>query len=366
MLYIRFIRQKKCKFLFNDRIELFMDYRISIVIAILLAISPVIHSIDFEDYDEDVAALLREYQNQSNPDQSYTPSILSYSTAKTSKTIVDFERGIIYMNASTPETLRDAIIDVVLTQIDPSVIDAQTAIDFGLINEETNKPFFWGQVLDHKGKPISSRRPALDFANFLLRKKTFSDGRFEVTIRMIDAHKKIAGAKYVSFVKAACLEYSVSSSLVMAIMETESSFNPLARSRSNALGLMQVKANTAGRDYFSLIKGYKHTPSSKFLYSPKNNIEVATGYLNILSSRYLRGIEDPKKLEYAMISSYNGGAGNLWKSLDKSGNKTKALKRINQMSTKQFYWFLTNRHIRQETREYLKKVNDRKSKYTLI
>ena len=35
------------------------------------------------------------------------------------------------MNASTPETLRDAIIDVVLTQIDPSVIDAQTAIDFG-------------------------------------------------------------------------------------------------------------------------------------------------------------------------------------------------------------------------------------------
>ena len=129
---------------------------------------------------------------------------------------------------------------------------------------------------------------------------------------------------------------------------------------------MQVKANTAGRDYFSLIKGYKHTPSSTFLYSPKNNIEVATGYLNILSSRYLQGIKDPKKLEYAMISSYNGGAGNLWKSLDKSGNKTKALRRINQMSTKQFYWFLTNRHIRKETRDYLKKVNDRKRKYTLI
>ena len=79
--------------------------------------------------------------------------------------------GMIYLNATTPETLRDAIIDVVLTQIDPSVIDAQTATDFGLINEETNKPFFWGQVLDHKGKPISKRRAALEFANFLLRKK---------------------------------------------------------------------------------------------------------------------------------------------------------------------------------------------------
>ena len=69
---------------------------------------------------------------------------------------------------------------------------------------------------------------------------------------MVDAHKKIAGAKYVRYVKAACQEYKIPSSVVMAIMETESSFNPLARSRSNALGLMQVKADTAGRDYFSL------------------------------------------------------------------------------------------------------------------
>ena len=146
-------------------------------------------------------------------------------------------------------------------------------------------------------------------------------------------------------------------------METESSFNPLARSRSNALGLMQIKADTAGRDYFSLIKGYKHTPSSSFLYSPKNNIEVAAGYLSILGNRYLAGIRDPKKREYAMISSYNGGAGNLWRSLNKAGNKTNAISRVNDMSTSEFYWFLTNRHIREETRNYLKKVNGKQTKY---
>ena len=88
--------------------------------------------------------------------------------------------------------------------------------------------------------------------------------------------------------------------------------------------------------------------------------------MSIMSNRYLDGIKDPKKLEYAMISSYNGGAGNLWKSLDKSGNKKRAVRRINQMSTKQFYWFLTNRHIRKETRDYLKKVNSRKEKYLVI
>ena len=124
------------------------------------------YSIDFEDYDDDVAAFATRISTTIKFGWIYTPSILTYSVAKASRTIVDFERGMIYLNATTPETLRDAIIDVVLTQIDPSVIDAQTATDFGLINEETNKPFFWGQVLDHKGKPISKRRAALEFANF--------------------------------------------------------------------------------------------------------------------------------------------------------------------------------------------------------
>jgi membrane-bound lytic murein transglycosylase C len=126
---------------------------------------------------------------------------------------------------------------------------------------------------------------------------------------------------------------------------------------------MQIKANTAGRDYFSIIKGYKHTPSSSYLYNPSNNIEVAAGYLRILATRYLSGIKHPKKLEYAMISSYNGGAGNLWRSLDKNGNKTKSLARINNMTVSEFYWFLTNRHIRGETRNYLKKVSGKQKKY---
>ncbi|MDG1474134.1 MAG: transglycosylase SLT domain-containing protein, partial [Porticoccaceae bacterium] len=172
------------------------------------------------------------------------------------------------------------------------------------------------------------------------------------------------GGKYVQYVKSAGQQYNIPISLVMAIMETESSFNPFARSQSNALGLMQIKADTAGRDYFEIIKGYQHTPSSAFLYNPKNNIEVAAGYLSILQNRYLKGITDPKKLEYAVISSYNGGAGNLWRSLNKSGNKKQAIRRINRMSQKEFYWFLTNRHIRQETQHYVKKVMGKKYKYS--
>lgn len=338
-------------------------HRIRPLVAVLVVLALPASAVEFDQYDDDVAALLREYKGHSDQKGSYTPSVLSFNETSETNTLVDFEKGFIFVSGITPESLKQSIINVLLTQIDPSVIDAKTAQDFGLVNQNTNRPFFWGQVLDHTGKPIESSRSAAEFADRLVRRRVFEAGRFSVTISMVETHKDIAGSKYVKYAKVASREHNVPVSLMMAIMETESSFNPLARSRSNALGLMQIKADTAGRDYFSLIKGYKHTPSSSFLYSPKNNIEVAAGYLSILGNRYLVGIQDPKKLEYAMISSYNGGAGNLWRSLNKKGNKTQAIARINKMSTKEFYWFLTNRHIREETRNYLKKVNGKKTKY---
>jgi membrane-bound lytic murein transglycosylase C len=176
-------------------------------------------------------------------------------------------------------------------------------------------------------------------------------------------HKQLAGAKYVGYVLKSARLHRVKPALVMAIMETESAFNPMARSRSNALGLMQVKLSTAGQDYFSHIKGYSHTPSSAYLYQPVQNIEIGRGYLGILAGRYLAAIHDPIKLEDAMIASYNGGAGNLWRSLNSSGDRKRAIDRINTMTTREFYWFLTNRHIRSETRDYVRKVRTKMSKY---
>ena len=304
------------------------------LVAVLVVLALPASAVEFDQYDDDVAALLREYKGHSDQKGSYTPSVLSFNETSETNTLVDFEKGFIFVSGITPESLKQSIINVLLTQIDPSVIDAKTAQDFGLVNQNTNRPFFWGQVVDHTGKPIEALRAAAEFADVLVRRRSFKDERFTVTIAMVETHKDIAGGKYVKYAKDAGRQYGVPVSIMMAIMETESSFNPLARSRSNALGLMQIKANTAGRDYFSLIKGYKHTPTSAFLYSPKNNIEVAAGYLSILGNRCNVPTSATKKLEYAMISSYNGGAGNLWRSLNKKGNKTQAIARINKMSTK--------------------------------
>lgn len=332
-----------------------------VVFALVVSIQAL--AIDYDAYDEDVAALLWEYENGPDQARSIRPSVLVFNDVADSDTVVDFESGLVIVTATNLQLLQESIVEILLTQIDPSVIDAKTASDFGLVNQNTRKPFFWKQILDHRGKPIEHPWTAELFADHLAQSAERFKGRYRSKISMVREHKNIAGGKYIQYVKAAGRQHSVSASLMMAIMETESSFNPLARSGSNALGLMQIKANTAGRDYFSIIKGYKHTPSSSYLYNPSNNIEVAAGYLRILGTRYLSGIKHPKKREYAIISSYNGGAGNLWRSLDKNGNKTKSLARINNMTVSEFYWFLTNRHIRGETRNYLKKVSAKQKKY---
>jgi len=242
------------------------------------------------------------------------------------------------------------------------VIDASTASDFGLINSKTRKPFFHEQIIDQDGLPIASEWRAKRYVKYLIGRQQNAD-HTRLVIPMTAQHTQIAGNKYLPFAKAAGEKHRIPVPLIMAIIETESAFNPLARSRSNALGLMQIKADTAGRDYFSIINGENHTPSSSYLYNPKNNIEVGTGYLSILADHYLAGIYHPLKLQYAIIASYNGGAGNLFNSLVKSGGKRAAIARINEMTVEDFYWFLTNRHNRQETRNYAKKVTARMAKY---
>ncbi len=48
------------------------------------------------------------------------------------------------------------------------------------------------------------------------------------------------------------------SPLILAIMQTESSFNPYASAVPDALGLMQVVQHTAGKDVFRLAGEIRH------------------------------------------------------------------------------------------------------------
>lgn len=146
------------------------------------------------------------------------------------------------------------------------------------------------------GQPIRWEGRASNFADYLLknRLKSRSNGLriiYSVTINMVPNHLDKRAHKYLGMVRQASRKYGVDESLILAIMQTESSFNPYAVSRSDALGLMQVVQHTAGKDVFRS-QGKSGTPSRSFLFDPASNIDTGTAYLAMLNNVYLGGIDN--------------------------------------------------------------------------
>lgn len=158
----------------------------------------------------------------------------------------------------------------------------------------------------------------------------------------------------------------VPAELIYAIMHSESSFNPMARSHIPAYGLMQIVPKSAGIDSYQYLYNKKKVLSSSYLYNSSQNIQIGSAYLHILYYRYLKKIEDPQSRLYCAIAAYNTGAGNVAKTFTGNTNINKAALTINKMSSDQVYKKLISNLPYNETRTYLKKVNDRVSAYNTL
>ena len=121
---------------------------------------------NFVDYSADVAVLLEEYHVRSDDRGSMLPSVLSYQGSSSAETLIDFDRGLITISAANSQQVKQAAVEILLTQIDPAIIDASTASDFGLINSKNQKPFFYEQIVDQDGLPIASVWRANRFVDY--------------------------------------------------------------------------------------------------------------------------------------------------------------------------------------------------------
>jgi len=151
--------------------------------------------------------------------------------------------------------------------------------------------------------------------------------------------------------------------LVYAIIETESAFNPMARSPVPAYGLMQIVPQSAGQDATEVLFGRPRILAPSYLYEADNNIEIGTVYLELLMTRYLTGIRDPQSRLYCAIAAYNTGHGNVFKAFTGRMRPKAAFERINQMSSDQVYQHLLRHLPHAETRRYLPTVVARLSRY---
>ncbi len=101
---------------------------------------------------------------------------------------------------------------------------------------------------------------------------------------------------YWTYAQNASKKYGVSPYLILAVIRQESMFNPKARSRSNARGLMQIIPSTARNIARALKIPYSYTK----LYKPETNITMGTYYLSTLMDRFGGNAA-------LALAGYNGG-----------------------------------------------------------
>jgi membrane-bound lytic murein transglycosylase C len=193
--------------------------------------------------------------------------------------------------------------------------------------------------------------------------KTSEGSLLKMTVKFVNNYQKVLLANNFDDVKRFSKKYDVAISVILAIIETESSYNPRAISRVPAFGLMQLVPKTAGIDAHNYVHGEKKILSPDYLFDETNNLQLGTAYFKLLKSRYLRKIDDPKSRFYCAVSSYNTGVGNLAKTFTGKKNLSKAAKVINKMTAEEVYQYLLKNLPAEETRNYLKKIVNRRAKY---
>jgi len=164
-------------------------------------------------------------------------------------------------------------------------------------------------------------------------------------------------------VRSNAKRFDLSEDVVMAIIHTESHFNPLARSHVPAFGLMQIVPSTAGRDATRELYQKPSLLSAQYLYNPKKNIEVGAAYLHVLYYDYFKSIKNPQSRLYYTIAAYNAGASNVAKAFIGKASFTDAVEVVNGMTPDQVLQRLLKQAPHKETRQYLEKVLKRRAYY---
>ena len=157
----------------------------------------------------------------------------------------------------------------------------------------------------------------------------FAHATVLIVVLMVVALSVCYPVRYEEHIEQECARFNVDKSLVMAVINSESSFNPNAKSKKGALGLMQLMPATASWCAQKLDIEY----SEELLYEPKYNITLGVYYLSYLLDKFS---------ERDAVCAYNAGEG-----------------RVKE-------WLKQNRGIPYpETQNYLKRVNFAKKIYKI-
>ena len=304
---------------------------------------------------------------------------VEYSDDGQSRSVVDFEQGEakieiiitpeeekseVKLEAKVEEKVKDLIVNKGKTK------DYDSSKEKAVPLQET--PVLENQVQTPSGEVITENnvnegvKEIVQEAVIEKKEITGDDGekRQVVTIKLDLApnHIKTRAEVYKNEVEKYCLKYDVDPALAYAVMQTESSFNPKAKSHVPAYGLMQIVPSSAGQDCAASLKKDFVKPTANYLYEPENNIEMGVHYLHLLKKRYYTKVTDPRSRDLCVIASYNTGAGNVARALRGDTKISKAIPQINEMSYDELFKYFEKKLL-PETQNYIRKVTERMNEF---
>jgi membrane-bound lytic murein transglycosylase C len=289
---------------------------------------------------------------------------VKYTQGYKSRVVTDFDHGTLTVETvdeeAPKESLRKAIVAALLTSSDPSSVDMFSDKDVTL--EPNNKPYLYGLVHDNTGKSIQTQAQADKFARYLVANRIHSHPvaaeqdktAWFVEVPMVKNFEAKGEERYRATVEKYAAQYHVRPTLVLAIMRTESNFNPFAVSSAPAYGLMQLVPTSAGREAYRHVYNVDQVPTSDYLLDPDHSIELGTAYLGILSNDEFHTIAKQDSREYCVIAAYNTGPHNVTKTF--ASDRKEALNQINGLEAPAVYDRLRTKLPYEETRLYVVKV----------
>ncbi|HTV80554.1 MAG TPA: murein transglycosylase domain-containing protein [Steroidobacteraceae bacterium] len=290
---------------------------------------------------------------------------VKYSQGYNSRVITDFDHGIVSVESRDPKdpkgSLHTAIVAALLTGSDPATVDLFSDKDVTV--DTAHRPYLYSLIHDNHGRSVTTRPEAEAYATWLLANRAKSrvvppaEGggiAWFVNLTMVRNFEARSADRYRPQVDKYAAEYHVSPTLVLAIMRTESNFNPFAVSGAPAYGLMQLVPTSGGRAAQKRVTGTEETPTSEYLLDPDHNIQLGVAYLSVLSNEEFPAVSNQTSRDYCVIAAYNTGPGNVMKVFAR--DRTAALTAINAEPPPQLFEQLRTGLPMQETRDYVVKV----------
>ena len=357
---------------------------------------------EFEKYRKKILTAYRlyklkiaKYWGKNNTVISDRRQWAEYDDDMKQRQVVDFKTGKVKVEilldkhetgntALIQKKLKKAIVLTVTKAADQrSILEIAKSPAAKKVVQSKNSPVLEGQVKLQNGELVNSVN-AQAFADEVTKKSLSiksqqgDDGveRVIATSRfnLVPNHIRLRAERFKSSVKKYAKKYTVSQNLVYAVIETESFFNPTARSNVPAFGLMQLVPYYGAREAYHFVHKTDHIPSDHYLYDPDNNIQLGSAYLHILYFTQMNEIKDNKARLWCSIAAYNTGPTNVYSAVIGKYKrshfrkyaywKAKAVKELNKMDADQVYQLLRQKLPFKETRSYIKKVRSRMGKYS--